>query len=233
MMISEMTWQQVEDYLKHDDRAVLPIGSTEQHAFLSLSVDTILPEKVSREAAEPLGVPVFPTLNYGITPSFKAFPGTVSLRIDTLLALMRDVLDALGDQGFRRILIVNGHGGNSPVQAFAAEWMAGRPGTSVRFHNWWNAPKTWAKVTAIDPVASHASWMESFPWTRIGNVAPPREAKPMVDLDKLRLLGPGRVRDLIGDGNFGGLYQRSDEDMLALWQVAVEETRDLLEIGWP
>jgi creatinine amidohydrolase len=233
MMISEMTWFQVEEYLKLDDRAVLPIGSTEQHGFLSLSVDTILPEKVARDAAEPLGVPVFPTVNYGITPYFKAFPGTVSLRIDTMLAIVRDVLDALFSQGFRRILIVNGHGGNNPVQALASEWMADHPGTSVRFHNWWNSPRTWAKVNAIDPVASHASWMESFPWTQIGNVAPPREAKPMVEVDRVRTMDPARVREMLGDGNFGGLYQRPDEEMLALWQVAVEETRELLESGWP
>jgi len=233
MMISEMTWFQVEEYLKQDDRAVLPIGSTEQHGFLSLSVDTILPEKVARDAAEPLGVPVFPTVNYGITPYFKAFPGTVSLRIDTMLAIVRDVLDALFAQGFRRILIVNGHGGNNPVQALASEWMADHPGTSVRFHNWWNSPRTWAKVNAIDPVASHASWMESFPWTQIGNVAPPRVAKPMVDVDRVRTMDPARVREMLGDGNFGGLYQRPDEEMLALWQVAVEETRELLETGWP
>ena len=233
MMISDMTWFQVEEYLKHDDRAVLPIGSTEQHGYLSLSVDTILPEKVSREAAEPLGIPVFPTVNYGITPYFQAYPGTVSLRIETMLALIRDVLDSMVRHGFRRILIVNGHGGNNPVQALASEWMADHPGTMVRFHNWWNSPRTWAKVNAIDPVASHASWMESFPWTQIGNVVPPREAKPMVAVDKIRSMDPGRVREMLGDGNFGGLYQRPDEEMLALWQVAVEETRELLETGWP
>ena len=232
MMISDMNWFQVEAYLKHDDRAVLPIGSTEQHAWLSLAVDNILPEKVAREAAEPLGVPVFPTVNYGITPSFQAFPGTVSLRLDTMLAVIRDVLDSLLRQGFRRILIINGHGGNAPVQALASEWMADHPGASVRFHNWWNAPKTWAKVIEIDPVASHASWMENFPWTRLGNVAQPSEAKPMLPIERLRIMDPARVRDLIGDGNFGGRYQRPDEDMLALWQVAVDETRELLEQGW-
>jgi creatinine amidohydrolase len=232
MMISDMNWFQVEAYLKHDDRAVLPIGSTEQHAWLSLAVDNILPEKVAREAAEPLGVPVFPTVNYGITPSFQAFPGTVSLRLETLLAVIRDVLDSLWRQGFRRILIVNGHGGNAPVQALASEWMADHPGTAVRFHNWWNAPKTWAKVVEIDPVASHASWMENFPWTRLGNIAQPCEAKPMLPIERIRIMDPSRVRDLIGDGNFGGRYQRPDADMLALWQVAVDETRELLEQGW-
>src|SRR6476620_5425874 len=108
MRISDMHWQQVEAYLAHDDRAVLPLGSTEQHAYLSLSVDSILSERVSVAAAEPLGVPVFPVLAYGITPAFRAFPGTLSLRVETYLRVVRDLLDSLAASGFRRIVLVNG-----------------------------------------------------------------------------------------------------------------------------
>jgi creatinine amidohydrolase len=232
MLINDMTWFQVEAYLQRDDRAVLPIGSTEQHAYLSLATDNILAERVAREAAASLAIPVFPTVNYGITPSFLAFPGTLSLRLETMLALIRDLLDSLDRHGFRRILIVNGHGGNSPVQALIGEWLGDHPGRRVRLHNWWNAPKTWAKATAIDPEASHASWVESFPWNRPADAAPPSAAKQMLDLEPLRLLDPVRLREAIGDGNYGGRYQRADDEMLALWQVAVAETRDLLEHGW-
>src|SRR5213078_700749 len=155
MKITEMNWMQVERYLERDDRAVVPIGSTEQHAGLSLGVDLILSERVSVEAAQPLGVPVFPTLNYGYTPYFTAYPGTISLRIDTLIAIVRDVLDSLQRGGFRRILFVNGHGGNAPAASLIQEWMSDHPGACVRFHNWYNAPKVWKKVQEIDPVAGH------------------------------------------------------------------------------
>ncbi len=139
MKIGEMNWMQVESYLKGDDRAIVPLGSTEQHAYLSLSVDSILSERVSVDAAAPLGVPVFPRVNYGITPYFTAFPGTISIRVETYLALVGDILDSLAHSGFKRILLVNGHGGNSPAQALAMEWMARHPGVCVRFH-WWPAP---------------------------------------------------------------------------------------------
>jgi len=232
LKISEMNWGQVEDYLRHDDRAVVPLGSTEQHAQLSLSVDSILSENVAVEAAEPLGVPVFPVLAYGITPYFMAYPGTVTLRLATYAAIIRDILDSLHRFGFRRILLCNGHGGNAPAQTVAIEWMGDHPGAAVRFHNWWNAPKTLAKVQAIDPVASHASWMENFPWTRLPNLRLPDGQKPMIDLERMRLRDPAAVRDYLGDGNFGGLYQRPDADMLAIWAVAVGETRALLEGPW-
>jgi len=228
----DMNWMQVETYLKSDNRAVLPIGSIEQHCYLSLGVDAILPERVSIEAAEPLGVPVLPTVNYGVTPYFMAFPGSVSLRVTTLIAVVRDILDGIKRAGFGRVLIVNGHGGNNAIGQFAQEWMADNPSVTVRFHNWWNAPKTWAKVQAIDPLASHASWLENFPWTRIPNVAMPSERKPLIDADKLRMSNPDKARELIGDGNFGGYYRRSDEEMLDLWNVAVGETRDLIQTGW-
>lgn len=232
MRVSEMNWMQVEDYLRTDDRCVVPLGSTEQHAYLSLSVDSILSERVAAEAAAPLGVPVFPVMAYGITPYFKAYPGTLSLRVDTYLAVVRDLLDGLALSGFRRILLCNGHGGNSPAAGLAVEWVADHPDCRVRFHNWWNAPRTWAKVQEIDTLGSHASWMENFPWTRLGNIAMPDLRKPSPDLDTLRLQSPARVREMLGDGNFGGVYRHDDAKMLALWDVAVAETRELIEGPW-
>jgi len=196
-----MNWMMVKEYLKRDDRALLPLGSTEQHAYLSLSVDSILAERLAVEAAEPLGVPVFPVVAYGITPYFRAFPGTITLRVETYLSLLRDILDVMAEQGFKRILIVNGHGGNTPAQGLIGE-------------------------------ASHASWMENFPWTRLEKVEMPHEQKPMSDLDKLRRLDPKSLRQYLKDGNYGGFYQRDDEEMKKIWRTGVEETRALLVEGW-
>lgn len=232
MRIADMNWMQVETYLQHDDRAVLPIGSTEQHSYLSLATDSILAERVALDAAEPLGIPVFPVLAYGVTPYFRHFPGSISLRVTTHLAVLRDILDSLAAAGFRRILIVNGHGGNAAAQQGALEWAADHPDCRVKFHNWWNAPRTWAKVQEIDPIASHGSWMENFPWTRLPGIALPATQKPPADLAHLRLLPPAALRSHLADGNYGGLYQRSDDEMLAIWRVAVEETRALLTGDW-
>ncbi|MEI8144158.1 MAG: creatininase family protein [Alphaproteobacteria bacterium] len=233
MRIADMNWEQVEARLASDDRCILPIGSTEQHARLSLSVDTILAERVAVEAAEPSGVPVFPCMPYGHAPYFTAFPGTISLRLETLLAVARDVIGSLARSGFRRILIVNGHGGNAPVGALAQELMAEYPNVSIRFHNWWMAPRTWAKVQSIDPAGSHANWMENFPWTRLAAVSAGTGAKPMVDRDLLRASPPPLVRTMLGDGSFGGDYQKPDPVMLDLWATGVAETREMLEGPWP
>lgn len=232
MQFASLHWQQIEEYLQRDNRCVLPIGSTEQHAFLSLATDSILAEKVSLDAAEPLGIPVLPVINYGCTPSFMAYPGTISLRLETLFALIKDILDSLAHHGFKRILVVNGHGGNSPLANYIQEWKLDHPEIRVKFHNWWDAPDTMGKVKEIDPVASHASWMENFTWNRLEHVQPPTDQKPMADLRRLRLLSAKEVREVLGDGNFGGHYQRADHEMESIWKVAVAETRQLLENSW-
>ena len=232
MNVSQMNWVQVEAFLKGNDLAVLPLGSTEQHAGLSLSVDSILAEKVALDAAEPLGLPVFPVLAYGVTPYFLAYPGSVSLRVSTYISIVRDIFDSLKAQGFRRIFIVNGHGGNAPAGSFATEWMADNPSCAVKFHNWWNAPQTLAAVQATDPVASHASWMENFAWIRLKGEVAPSQRKPMIDFERMRVMGPQAVRDFLGDGNFGGYYERPDSEMQAIWDVAIAETRALMQGPW-
>src|SRR5437879_12050357 len=114
MRVQDGNGRQVERYLEGDDRIVVPLGSVEQHAYLSLGVDMILSERVAAEAAEPLGVPVLPALPYGLTPYFAAYPGSPTLRVETYASVLRDLLDSLYGQGFRRFLLVNGHGGNEP-----------------------------------------------------------------------------------------------------------------------
>jgi creatinine amidohydrolase len=231
MRIKDMTWMQVEEYLKKDDRCALPLGSTEQHGYLSLAVDAILPEKVAADAAEPLGVPVFPALAYGITPYFMAFPGTVSFTQGTYERVLSEVLGSLHKHGFRRIMVVNGHGGNSAAAEAAEAWASAR-GISLLWHDWWKAPRTIAAVRAIDPDASHASWMEGFPWTRVATVKAPQAHKDPVDLTGRENLSPSEFRRRLGDGCFGGWYERPDEELLTVWEVAVKETRKLLQEGW-
>jgi creatinine amidohydrolase len=217
--VADLNWMQLESYLERDDRIVLPLGSTEQHAYLSLATDNLLAERVSVEAADPLGIPVLPVLAYGVTPRFTAYPGSLSVDPETYVALLRDLLGSLRGQGFRRVLIVNGHGGNS----FAAEPVAG---DGARWHDWW-----WSLVQRELIVAmgdgSHASWMENFPWTRLPDVELPGEAKPMVEVSPAWT--PAEARSAIGDGSFGGAYQRPDGDMQQLWDAAVTEIRTLLE----
>lgn len=232
MDIAEMNWMQVEERVASDDRCILPIGSVEQHAYLSLCTDMILAQKVAIDAAEPLGVPVFPVMPYGLAASFSAFPGTMTLRLSTYVGVIEDLLNSMYRSGFRRIVVVNGHGGNSPAGAVISEWLNAHPDARVKMHDWWRAPLTWKKVMDTDPAASHASWMENFPWTRLAEVVQPTEPKSRIDYGWLARVDAAAKREMLGEGNYHGLFERPDADMLAIWDVAVAETRALLEADW-
>ena len=231
MSVQDCNWMQLEEYLQRDDRIVLPIGSTEQHAYLSLATDSILAERVAVEAAEALGVPVLPVLPYGITPRFAAYPGSPSLRPETFVAVLGDLLDSLCDQGFRRIMLLNGHGGNAPAAVLAEEWSDAHADAQALYHAWFG-PQTYGVIRDIEPHGQHASWWENFPWTQLEGVSVPAEAKPPLDDDALQESDPRAFRELAGDGSFGGPYERPQEDLDRVWQSAVAEARERLENGW-
>jgi creatinine amidohydrolase len=219
--IRDLNWMQLEEYLESDDRIVLPVGSTEQHAYLSLETDNILAERAAVEAAEPLGVPVLPVLAFGVT-GFTAYPGSPSLQETTLLAVLSDIVDSLRAQGFARILAVNGHSGNTG----AGQEMARPRAPAVVWHELWDGRPD-EIAAGIDPDYDHASWSENFPWTRLPGVELPKERKPPVVWPEEG--NPRTWRAALGDGSFGGLYQRSAEDERMVWLAAVEGIRERLE----
>jgi creatinine amidohydrolase len=232
--VFDSNWMQIAEYLEHDDRIVLPVGSTEQHGYLSLGTDALLAERVSVEAAEPLGVPVLPVLPFGMAPYFARYPGSMSLRISTYIEVFRDLLDGLAGQGFRRIAVVNGHGGNAPAAGLIREWICQpRPErVQVLFHSWYNAPKTAAAASTFDDDQYHGSWLENFPWTRVAGVRIPEGGSPVLSRTLTQNVNSAEMKALAPDGTLGGAYARSDDDMQVYWDAGVAEVRELLTDGW-
>jgi creatinine amidohydrolase len=84
----------------------------------------------------------------------------------------------------------------------------------------------------VDPIGSHASWFENFPFTRIDDVTYPDNQKIIPDRTNMARLVGEKLKEFLGDGNMGGVYEHSDDEMASIWKTAVAETRDMMEKGW-
>ena len=123
-ILSKMTWPEVSEALKYAKVAIIPIGAQEQHGHhLAEGCDSYRAEKFSERLAEKCGqkVIVAPTITYGISPHHMDFPGTVTLRPETLIHMLEDIVFSLKEHGLEKFLFVNAHGGNSSTLAVAAE----------------------------------------------------------------------------------------------------------------
>ena len=137
MYLAHMNYREVEEYLKHRDSVIIPVGSLENHGLhMPLGTDFLIPDAIARLIDEKSPVLIAPTVNYGATDDLCGFPGTVSIGTDGLIALLKSICDQLYRYGFRHFLILNGHGGNTAaIQAVGMHLY--RKGAYLANLNWW------------------------------------------------------------------------------------------------
>ena len=126
MLLQLCTWPEVESYLARSQGLILPIGSTEQHGPNGLiGTDALCAEAVAKGVGDATQALVGPTINVGMALHHTGFPGSMSLRPSTLIALVQDYLKPLVSYGFTRFFFINGHGGNvATLKAAFAETYA-------------------------------------------------------------------------------------------------------------
>ncbi len=227
MRFDEMNWMDVEAYLRHDDRLIVVLGACEQHGYLSLLTDTKIPLALADAASERTGVPVAPPLHFGASPYFLAYPGTISLRLSTLLDVVEDLLRSVYGYGFRRVLILNGHGGNIPARGRVYEVVNALPDLRVAWYDWWLSHSVEAVAERHGLRPAHANWLEAFPFTVVAEL--PEEAKTPPEVPGL--LGAEEARRVYGDGSFGGPYQAPPQVMNELFNEALKDVLQLLEFA--
>lgn len=141
MRLDYAFWPAVEEYLRKEDRLIIPTGSVEQHGpAVALGIDYIIATAVAEAAADRLGLYCAPPLCYGMSLHHGAFAGTASLTPSAYLHMLTDLLAFFVGHGFRRLALVNGHGGNVPsLKAAAAEVSYRHDGARVAVVNWYDA----------------------------------------------------------------------------------------------
>ncbi|WP_249979173.1 creatininase family protein [Vreelandella olivaria] len=121
-LLTEMTWPEVQQALETVKMAIVPVGAHEQHGpHMNESCDAVLATEMAKRLAGRLypRVLVTPTVNMGVSPHHLNFPGTISLRPETLMAVLYDMVTSLKHHGIEKVLFLNGHGGNQSTLGLA------------------------------------------------------------------------------------------------------------------
>jgi creatinine amidohydrolase len=228
MRLEDLNWMDVEKYLKTDDRLMLVTGSTEQHGYLSLLTDIRIPLALADAASKTTGVLVAPPLNFGVSPYFLGYPGTLSLRASTLMAALEDIVRSAFGHGFRRILVLNGHGGNSPGRAKLNELSNELAGLQCEWYDWWTSHSVEGVAAQHGLRPAHANWLEAFNFTIVSELPERDKTPPNVPRS---ILDSRTAREVYGDGSFGGPYRAPEGVVQEMFEAALADIVQRLSIG--
>lgn len=131
-LLYKLTWPEVEAYLRKNDLVIFPVGSTEQHGrHMAEDNDSFTAFEIAKRVAERTGVLVAPTMPFGYSAHHMNFPGTITLSFETLVRVYKEVCKSLLHHGFKKIVIFNGHGGNTNAIAQAVREVREETGAIV------------------------------------------------------------------------------------------------------
>ena len=160
--MDRINWMEFREIVPSRVRTVLlPTGTLEPHGVANNGADNTAPTAIAHQVAGRVNALIAPTLSYGMTGSMAAYPGALAIDEAAYRPFVKQVLDGLARNGFRNIIILNGHGGGQTavLNAVAAEVAAER-GVRTLVVNWWSfASDVTREVFGED--GGHAGWNET------------------------------------------------------------------------
>jgi creatinine amidohydrolase len=240
-MLMEMTWSEVKEALKETNVAIIPVGSIEQHGLhLPLGTDYFQAIELAKRVAEKTAALVAPVILCGHSQHHMGFPGTISLKPETLAQVIFEACQSLGRHGFNKIIILNTHGGNDVACSFAAQKVNTELDASAVFFGAESFMKH-IPPNLIETIDLHAGVDETSSMLVLNpeKVRLERARKPKITLPlKLQLIvkelkkDPSLIRLILAD--LPMLHEISDTGSLVLGNPAdgekcVEETRKRIE----
>jgi creatinine amidohydrolase len=141
--LEHVTWQDFRRLVPAKFKtALIPIGTIEAHGVCALGTDNLIPADLAAAIADDVGAMVCPTIPYGMVKGLAGYPGSVPVSENAFRLYTTDILTTLAKQGFERIIVLNGHGGNTAVlkdAAFAAHEATGKKFAVI---DWWYLAST-------------------------------------------------------------------------------------------
>lgn len=166
LQLDQMIWPEVKSYLEKSNIAFVPVGSTEQHGMhLPVDNDWWTANEIAKRTADKvseknISVVVTHPVAYGVSQHHMVFPGTITLRIQTFVDVIKDICVSLSKHGFKKIVIFNGHGGNDVALGVVIHDLEEQIASEVYVLNWWDLIIDEIKKTC-DPPFFHACETET------------------------------------------------------------------------
>ena len=160
MELAHLTWPEAKEAISRAKVALLPVGSTEQHGpHLPLGTDHLTAAWIAREAARRGGFLLLPTVPVGVSPHHRQFWGTLWVEPEVLASYVIGIARSLAYHGLKKVVFVNGHGGNTPALTDAARRLRDE-GIFAFVYVWWRAAQEEIRKVLEDG-GGHAGEMEA------------------------------------------------------------------------
>jgi creatinine amidohydrolase len=151
--LASMTWPEINEAALQQRVVVIPAGTLEDHGLhLPIDTDIVIADKICQMLADKLpdDVVVLPPITFGFSPHHLDGPGTITLKWDTFIQSTHQIISSLFYHGFRKVLIVNGHGSNEPVLDIASrQAILSNPDSQSAMISWWSLTKVQETVKSF------------------------------------------------------------------------------------
>lgn len=238
LLWNELAWPKIQECARQGYVVLLPVGTIEQHGYhLPVDIDAYNAYEVAkRVAAEVPKVIVAPPVSYGFSPSNAGFPGTLSLRPQTWSNLITEICQGIAQAGFKKIALVNGHGGNIGLAGVTADMMRRELGIQVLLVSWFVvAAKDIEELFGPKTAHNHAGeWETATQLYLRPHLASQGEPVANPYVYPYRFLGQGGVsmsiarEELTPSGAFGDPTAATGESGQALVERGVKKVAEII-----
>jgi len=236
----DLTWDEVKESLGKIKAVILPIGSCEQHSLhLPLGMDTysslVLSEKIAKELKG--AVYVLPPIWYGVSPHHMNFSGTITISPETLISITVEIAKSLKRHGLKRLIIINGHGGNVAALSIALRKIREEVGIDAVLVNPWELIGDVIKELLESKVWGHACEFETSvamveipDKVRIEKIKKPKIKEPRVTYfaiwEQVKAIIPWNTDEFTDTGSIGDPTKATREKGEKLFNAIYERTLD-------
>ncbi len=231
LLLHELTWMEAREYFRKNDVALLPVGSTEQHGPQNpLGTDHLIAYALAVEASRRTGVLCLPVIPFGVSAHHRHFEGSIYISPKAFRAYVKDVLLSLASYGVKKVVIVNGHGGNLASLLEVARELRRRRVLFAVVFQWWDA------VRGLFPKGEegHAAALETslnlYLHESLVKIDRARDEFTEHPISKIKGAHmPWDTRDYTRSGVMGIATTANKDKGKKVWEIAVDALCSLIE----